>query len=361
MFIVPTTQGGYRGNVNLAFRKGRDDAFQDYLRNFNFAVQSDAYNNAENQANIQRLADNQKLQFDVTNQTRQDAVNFLKSSQEIPNEVYKTQVNFAKLNELQPQTNAIGQSMATTDIANLGTAENTAKFNNLSTANALDNSDVVFDAKNEQAKLAQQTAITQQKIVDLTNQGIEIKNQLVQIKTPEALNEAKLEVVKRRVAELEAQAKARGEPFDPVATRAQLLSDPLIGEKAQKLLDAKTSQLTSQLSVIDTTVNEYKKAVQAKTPKEPITKLPAEKEIKLDESIQSFENRLKTNGRKLAGINAYITNSGVYTIEGNRVRLRERPVDATTGKLVTDEQFLALLRAQLEPAKVINNSGGEGA
>lgn len=359
MFIVPTTQGGYRGNVNLAFRKGRDDAFQDYLRNFNFAVQSDAYNNAENQENIQRLADNQKLQFDVTNQTRQDALNFLKYSQEIPNEAYNAQVNFAKLNALQPQTNAIGQSMASTDIANLGTAENTAKYNNANSENTLNNKDNILGVVNKQVDLAGEIVGIQGKLAELTEKGIEIKNQLLQINTPGAFNEAKLEVVKRELARQEALAKQYGAPFDPVATEAQLTNDPRIAEQAQKLVTAKKDQLTNQLNIINTTVNGYTKATQAKTPKEPIIKLPAEKEIKLDESIQSFESRLKTNGRKLAGINAYITNSGVYTIEGDRVRFRERPVDAT-GTLVTDEQFLSLLRAQLEPDNAINNSGGEG-
>lgn len=135
MFIVPISRGGYTGNVNLSFRKGREDAFKDPINAFNFALASDVANNRENQQNITRLANNQGLQFDVTQKARQDALNFAKASYDIPTAVSNAEINFSRLNALEPQYPAMGESLATTNLANLANQENKAKFDSATSAN----------------------------------------------------------------------------------------------------------------------------------------------------------------------------------------------------------------------------------
>lgn len=78
MFIVNPNKGGYQGDVvNSGFRRGRQDAYRDYIDNFNFALKADAANNAENQANVERTAKNYGLENQMRQGARTEAINFV--------------------------------------------------------------------------------------------------------------------------------------------------------------------------------------------------------------------------------------------------------------------------------------------
>lgn len=96
MFIRSVSSGGgYRGDVNSAFRQGRQDAFRDYVGNYRFALDTDVANNAENQRQVERIAKNYGLDLGMNQAARQDAYNFIKGSTDIDNAKRQMEIDFA--------------------------------------------------------------------------------------------------------------------------------------------------------------------------------------------------------------------------------------------------------------------------
>lgn len=130
MFIRSLSNGGgYQGDVNTAFRQGRQDAFRDYIDNFNFALKADASNNAENQNNVQRIANNYGLQLGMNDKARKDAIDFIKTSGEIPLAQTQAQVNFNTGELLQDKISAMALSKASTISAKQDAAAYEAMYN----------------------------------------------------------------------------------------------------------------------------------------------------------------------------------------------------------------------------------------
>ena len=101
MFIVSPTKGGYRGDVvNSGFRQGRQDAYRDYIDNFNFALKADAANNAENQKQVERIANNYALQNQMRQGARNEALNFVNDSAKIDDALTAADISFVKNAEL---------------------------------------------------------------------------------------------------------------------------------------------------------------------------------------------------------------------------------------------------------------------
>lgn len=96
MFIRSVSSGGgYRGDVNSAFRQGRQGAFRDYVGNYRFALDTDVANNAENQRQVERIAKNYGLDLGMNQAARQDAYNFIKGSTDIDNAKRQMEIDFA--------------------------------------------------------------------------------------------------------------------------------------------------------------------------------------------------------------------------------------------------------------------------
>lgn len=173
MFIISPTKGGYRGDVvNSGFRQGRQDAYRDYVDNFNFAVKADAANNAENQLNVQRVANNYGLQNKMRQDARNEAINFVTDASKLDNAVVGNEINFAKNNALWPKAQAIGESQAGEVIATQAGNENKAINFNTEQSYLTENPNLIKD--NTQAKYQQQglqNQATQQNIANAkTNQ-----------------------------------------------------------------------------------------------------------------------------------------------------------------------------------------------
>ena len=131
MFIVSPTRGGYRGDVvNSGFRQGRQDAYRDYIDNYNFALRADAATNAENQMNVQRAANNYALQNQMRSGARNEAYNFITDSGKIDDALTATDINFVKNADLRnPETiQQLGESQATQVRATQNANENTAAY-----------------------------------------------------------------------------------------------------------------------------------------------------------------------------------------------------------------------------------------
>lgn len=172
------------------------------------------------------------------------------------------------------------------------------------------------------------------------------KLDLVNLHTPEGMQTAKDYVIERVLAQKKAQAEQDGTPFDETKTRAELESDPRVTEQAGKLVEAKAQQLQSKLTSLGNAVQTaQKKAVQEKAP--PPIKIPAPKQIKTDTSVNDFvATILKEGGKKLYGMNAYITPLGVYYVQGGTISLIQRPMG--NNGMLSDAEFLQALNAKVE-------------
>lgn len=131
---------GFTGDVNTAFRQGRQDAYQDYINNFNFALKADAANNAENQLNVERAAKNYDFNLKFDNATRDAMIDTVKDSTTLANQVFDFGSNQYKLDAMYPQQAALGQAAANTAVNKTLGSENEAalkaaqaefKFNNV--------------------------------------------------------------------------------------------------------------------------------------------------------------------------------------------------------------------------------------
>lgn len=131
---------GFTGDVNTAFRQGRQDAFRDYIDNFNVALKADALNNAENQLNVQRAANNYDFNLKFDNAARDAMIDTVKDSTTLANQVYDFGRNQAKLDAMYQQQEALGQADANTAVNKTLGGENEAalkaaqaeyKFNNV--------------------------------------------------------------------------------------------------------------------------------------------------------------------------------------------------------------------------------------
>lgn len=150
---------GFTGDVNTAFRQGRQDAYKDYIENFNFALAADVANNAENEKNVQRAAQNYGLNLKFDDATRSAMIDTVKDSTSLANEVYKFGENEAKLNSLYPDQVALGQANAHIYRNDVVTKENTTAFEASGATNKAENASLynnVENAKQENALNEQQ-------------------------------------------------------------------------------------------------------------------------------------------------------------------------------------------------------------
>lgn len=144
MFIVNPNKGGYQGDVvNSGFRRGRQDAYRDYIDNFNFALKADAANNAENQANVERTAKNYGLENQMRQGARNEAINFVTDASKLDNAVVGGEINFHKNNELWDQAEQLGKAQGQEFIANQSAATNKAINANTEQSYLANNPDLI--------------------------------------------------------------------------------------------------------------------------------------------------------------------------------------------------------------------------
>lgn len=111
MFIVDPAKGGYQGDVvNTSFRKGRQDAYRDYVDNYNFAVTADAANNAENQKNVERTANNYDFQNKMRQGARAEAINFVTDNSKLDDAIVGNEINRHKNDYVWPKAPELGES-----------------------------------------------------------------------------------------------------------------------------------------------------------------------------------------------------------------------------------------------------------
>lgn len=226
MFIVSPTRGGYRGDVvNSGFRQGRQDAYRDYIDNYNFALRADAATNAENQMNVQRAANNYALQNQMRQGARNEAYNFITDSGKIDDALTATDINFVKNADLRnPETiQQLGESQATQVRATQNANENAAAYKANKAQTYVEQQPL--EAKERETKL--ESGITANQFSKQKGSlGMESTDWLSVYGGEKGYVPYIDKLVDARTTEIVEEARQRGEVLDPVEVKQQLASDP---------------------------------------------------------------------------------------------------------------------------------------
>lgn len=226
MFIVSPTRGGYRGDVvNSGFRQGRQDAYRDYIDNYNFALRADAATNAENQMNVQRAANNYALQNQMRSGARNEAYNFITDSGKIDDALTATDINFVKNAQLRDPQNIqqLGESQATQVRATQNANENTAAYKANKAQSYVEQQPL--EAKERETKL--ESGITANQFSKQKGSlGLDATSWLSAYGGEKGYEPYIDGIIDAQALSLVEEARQRGEVLDPVEVKRQLSSDP---------------------------------------------------------------------------------------------------------------------------------------
>lgn len=301
MFIVSPTRGGYRGDVvNSGFRQGRQDAYRDYIDNYNFALRADAATNAENQMNVQRAANNYALQNQMRQGARNEAYNFITDSGKIDDAITATDINFVKNANLRnPETiQQLGESQSTQVRATQNANENAAAYKANKAQTYVEQQPL--EAKERETKLEQ--GITANQFSKQKNSlGMEANDWLSVYGGKEGHTMYIDKLVDAKALQLVEEARQRGEVLDPVEVKQQLSSDPdfikqSYGEYLQTLSQAQNQHNLSNGYYTDQSGNPVNprygsrsSSASTSTTANKIGK-PMQKSYKMGESFEAFKN-----------------------------------------------------------------------
>lgn len=303
MFIISPTRGGYRGDVvNSGFRQGRQDAYRDYIDNYNFALRADAATNAENQMNVQRAANNYALQNQMRSGARNEAYNFITDSGKIDDALTATDINFVKNADLRnPETiQQLGESQATQVRATQNANENAAAYKANKAQSYVEQQPL--EAKERETKL--ESGITANQFSKQKGSlGMESTDWLSTYGGEKGYEPYIDKLVDARTTELVEEARQRGEVLDPVAVKQQLASDPDFIKQGYSEYQQVLSQAQNQHNLSSgyyTDQNGYpvnprygsRSRTSTNTSSTSAEKLgkPQQKAYKMGESFEAFKN-----------------------------------------------------------------------
>lgn len=301
MFIVSPTRGGYRGDVvNSGFRQGRQDAYRDYIDNYNFALKADAATNAENQMNVQRAANNYALQNQMRQGARNEVYNFVTDSGKIDDAITATDINFVKNANLRnPETiQQLGESQATQVKATQNANENAAAYKANKAQTYVEQQPL--EAKERETKL-EQGITANQFSKQKSSLGLEANDWLSVYGGEKGYVPYIDKLVDARTTELVEEARQRGEVLDPVEVKQQLASDPdfvqqSYAEYQQVLSQAKNQHNLSNGYYTDQNGNPVNPrygsrgiSTSTSTETNKVGK-PTQKSYKMGESFEAFKN-----------------------------------------------------------------------
>lgn len=214
---------GYTGDVNTAFRQGRQDAFRDYIENFNFARQADAANNAENQANVQRIANNYAQQLQMNANGRNEVLDFVQKSDQIDGAVQTADINFAARDKLQPRVNEIADDRAREVFFATDSKANTAQTNAVKSTYGLENAEL----ENNVHVAGQRSQLNKNQLDTATNAGkLEgyqlLKTEMDNFSNPENVEKRRTTFLDRTVA----IAKQNGDQRSDAEIRQAIMNHP---------------------------------------------------------------------------------------------------------------------------------------
>lgn len=244
---------GYTGDVNTAFRQGRQDAFRDYIENFNFARQADAANNAENQANVQRIADNYKRQLQMNANGRNEVLDFVNKSDKIDGAVLDADINFVTRDRLQPRVNEIADDKARQEFFNADANANTAQTNAVKSTYGLQNAEL----ENNVHVTGQQSQLNKNQYDAATTAGkLEgyqlLKTEMDNFSNPENVEKRKTAFIDRVVA----IAKQNGDQRSEAELKQAVLNSSEFNDNFNKFSQDEFSKIAAQVSALGGNLND---------------------------------------------------------------------------------------------------------
>lgn len=255
MFIVSPTKGGYRHDVNTAFRQGRADAFQDYITNFDVARKADALNNAENQRQVERVAKNYGLELGMNANSRKDILDFYKKNDAINNAMLDNQINASKIANLAPQADAIGQSEATEFVNNQVASEGKSEYSANDINHKLGQQETVqkADAINNQTNVTK--AETGAVEADIGKLYAKAREDYVTFQQ-NGMAEISKRFADQYVERARQQAQANGQEFDEERYRSELNNNPAFKNAVKNAYDTRLGELGQKVSDLGSQVGQ---------------------------------------------------------------------------------------------------------
>ena len=260
---------GYTGDVNTAFRQGRQDAFRDYIENFNFARQADAANNAENQANVQRIANNYAQQLQMNANGRNEVLDFVQKSDQIDGAVLESDINFAARDKLQPRVNEIADDRAREVFFTADSKANTAQTDAVKSTYGLQNAGL----ENEVYVAGQQSQLNKNQYDAATTAGkLEgyqlLKNEMDNFSNPENVEKRRTTFLDRTVA----IAKQNGDQRSDAEIRQAIMNHPDYDNNFRQYSQDEFSSVSAKVAALGNDLSGATQAVGGGVPQQRSTR-----------------------------------------------------------------------------------------
>ena len=244
---------GYTGDVNTAFRQGRQDAFRDYIDNFNFALQADIANNRENQANVQRIADNYADQLNMNKNGRNEVLDFVQTSDKIDGAVTTADINFASRDKLQPRINEIADDKARMEFFKADSDANKAQVDSVKSTYGIQNAEL----ENNVHVAGQQSQLNKNQYDATTTEGkleaFQVLNtEMDNFNTPENVEKQKAAFIARVVA----IAKQNGDQRSEAELKQAVLNSSEFNDKFNQFRKEEFSKIAAQVSALGGNLND---------------------------------------------------------------------------------------------------------
>ena len=244
---------GYTGDVNTAFRQGRQDAFRDYIDNFNFARQADAANNAENQANVQRIANNYAQQLQMNANGRNEVLDFVKKSDQIDGAVLEADINFAARDKLGQRVPEMADDRARGYFFTEDNKANTAQVDSVKSTYGIQNAELennvhVAGQQSQLGKHQYDAATTAGKL-----EGYQLlKTEMDNFSNPENVEKQKAAFIARVVA----IAKQNGDQRSEAELKQAVLNSSEFNDKFNQFRKEEFSKIAAQVSALGGNLND---------------------------------------------------------------------------------------------------------
>ena len=243
---------GYTGDVNTAFRQGRQDAFRDYIDNFNFARQADAANNAENQANVQRIANNYAQQLQMNANGRNEVLDFVKKSDQIDGAVLEADINFAARDKLGQRVPEMADDRARGYFFTEDNKANTAQVGSIKSTYGIQNAELennvhVAGQQSQLGKHQYDAATTAGKL-----EGYQLlKTEMDNFSNPENVEKRKTTFLDRTVA----IAKQNGDTRSDAEIRQAIMNHPDFDNNFRQYSQDEFSAVSAKVAALGNDLN----------------------------------------------------------------------------------------------------------
>ena len=256
---------GYTGDVNTAFRQGRQDAFRDYIDNFNFALQADIANNRENQANVQRIADNYADQLNMNKNGRNEVLDFVQTSDKIDGAVTTADINFASRDKLQPRINEIADDKARMEFFKADSDANKAQVDSVKSTYGIQNAELennvhVAGQQSQLGKHQYDAATTAGKL-----EGYQLlKTEMDNFSNPENVEKRKTTFLDRTVA----IAKQNGDTRSDAEIRQAIMNHPDFDKNFRQYSQDEFSAVSARVAALGNDLSGATQAVGGGVPQQ---------------------------------------------------------------------------------------------